>query len=115
MGTCPNSFDEIGYGMVIADGMGRAGELASRLAVATLVNLAIDFGKWYVRVNELIADEMMDRAERFYRSVDSLLQKASRDYPRVLQTTMTAIYTAGSELLFAHVGHSRALCFAKAI
>jgi serine/threonine protein phosphatase PrpC len=110
-GDVPKQLDEYGYGMVIADGMGRAGELASRLAVATLVNLAIDFGKWYVRVNELIADEMMDRAERFYRSVDSLLQKASRDYPRVLQTTMTAIYTAGSELLFAHVGHSRAYVF----
>ena len=88
-----------------------AGDLASRLAIATLVQLAIDFGKWHVRVNELIADEMMDRAARYYRSVDSILQKASQRFPGVLQTTMTAVYTAGSELFFAHVGHSRAYLF----
>ena len=65
-GDLPRHFDEYGYGMVIADGMGSAGDLASRLAIATLVQLAIDFSKWHVRVNEPIADEMMDRAERYY-------------------------------------------------
>ena len=110
-GDLPRHFDEYGYGMVIADGMGGAGDLASRLAIATLVQLAIDFGKWHVRVNEPIADEMMDRAERYYRSVDSILQQASNRYPGALQTTMTAVYTAGSELFFAHVGHSRAFLF----
>ena len=110
-GDLPRHFDEYGYGMVIADGMGGAGDLASRLAIATLVQLAIDFGKWHVRVNEPIADEMMDRAERYYRSVDSILQETSNRYPGALQTTMTAVYTAGSELFFAHVGHSRAFLF----
>jgi protein phosphatase len=110
-GDLPRHFDEYGYGMVVADGMGSAGDLASRLAIATLVQLAIDFGKWHVRVNEPIADEMMDRAERYYRSVDSILQQASQRYPGALQTTMTAVYTAGSELFFAHVGHSRAYLF----
>jgi PPM family protein phosphatase len=110
-GDLPKHFDEYGYGMVVADGMGSAGDLASRLAIATLVQLAVDFGKWHVRVNEPIADEMMDRAERYYRSIDSVLQKASHCYPAVLQTTLTAVYTAGSELFFAHVGHSRAYLF----
>ena len=58
-----------------------AGEHASRLAIATLVHLAINFGRWHVRVNEPIADEMMDRAERFYRGVDSTLRQASRNCP----------------------------------
>ena len=113
-GDVPQRFDEFGYGMVVADGMGSAGEAASRLAISTLVHLVIYFGKWNVRIDEPIADEMMDRAERFYRSVDSTLLQAGRDNPRGLQTTLTAVYTAGTELFFAHVGHSRAYLFRDA-
>jgi serine/threonine protein phosphatase PrpC len=110
-GAVVKHFDEHGYGMVIADGMGRAGEAASRLAISTLVELAINFGKWNVRVNELIADEMMDRAERFYRSIDATLRQAGSNGPSGLETTVTAAYSAGSELFFAHVGHSRVYLF----
>jgi PPM family protein phosphatase len=107
----PSRFEEYGYGMVVADGTGGAGETASRLAISTLVHLAIYFGKWHVRVNEPIAEEMIDRARRFYRSIDSLLVEASHHSPHRLQTTMTAVYTAGTDLFFAHVGHSRAYVF----
>src|SRR4051812_49669138 len=37
-------FDEHAYGMVVADGMGSAGELASRLAITALMELAGCFG-----------------------------------------------------------------------
>src|SRR4030095_5406481 len=94
--------------MVIADGLGGAGEAASRLAISALVHLATYFGKWHVRVDELTADEMLDRAKRFYRGVDATIRKASLQSARGLQTTLTAVYTAGSYLFFAHVGHSRA-------
>jgi len=104
-------FVEFGYGMVIADGMGSDGEAASRLAISTLVHLAINFGKWHVRVDEPIADEMIDRGKRFYRAIDSTLQQASRDGKPGLQSTLTAVYSAGTELFFAHVGHSRAYVF----
>ena len=109
-GEVPNRFEEFGYGMMIADGQG-SGETASRLAVSTLNHLAIYFGKWNVRVDEPIADEIKDRARRFYQAIDSLLVEASHYSPRRLQTTMTAVYTAGTELFFAHVGHSRAYVF----
>src|SRR5207248_5968316 len=39
-------FDEYAYAMVVADGMGAVGELASRLAIAALVELAVRFGEW---------------------------------------------------------------------
>jgi protein phosphatase len=107
----PQRFDEYGYGMVIADGMGCAGEPASRLAIATLVRLAIEFGRWHVRVTEPIAHEMVDRAERFYRIVDSTLLQASYNGHSGLRTTLSAVYSAGNELFFAHVGHSRAYLF----
>jgi len=107
----PKRFDEFAYGMVVADGVGRAGEIASRLAVSTLSDLAVYFGKWNVRIDEPIAGEVMDRAERFYRGVDSTLVQAGRHSQLGLQSTLTAVFMAGSELIFAHVGHSRAyLC-----
>jgi PPM family protein phosphatase len=104
-------FDEFAYGMVIADGMGRGGEEASRLAISTLVRLATYFGKWHVRIDEAIGDEVMDRAQRFYRGVNAALLEASRDNRRSYQTTLTAIFSAGTELFFVHVGHSRAYLF----
>jgi len=107
----PERFDEYAYGMVVADGMGRAGETASRLAISTLVHLGIYFGKFHVRVDEPIAEEMVDRAQRFYRSIDSTLVKASQNSSSGLQSTLTAVYTAGNELFFAHVGRSRAYVF----
>lgn len=107
-GDIPKRFDEYGYGMVIADGMGDAGEASSRLAISTLVYLAIYFGKGHVRVDEPIAHEMMDRFERFYRSIDSTLLQVSHHSPSSLRSTLTAVYTVGNELFFAHVGHSRA-------
>jgi protein phosphatase len=107
----PRHFDESGYGMVIADGIGSAAEAASRLAVSTLLHFAIHFGKWNLRVDDEIADEITDRAQRFYRGIDSALLQATRNGPRPLLTTLTAVYTAGTDLFFAHVGHSRAYIF----
>ena len=100
-----------GYGMIVADGMGAGGESASRLAITTLVQLQIEFGRWHLRIAEPIAYELLDRAERFYGNVDSTLLQASHDTQRSLRTTLTAVYTAGNELFFAHVGHSRAYLF----
>src|SRR4029077_19804224 len=98
-------FEEFGYGMLVADGMGGAGEAASRLAISTLTHLTINFGRWHLRVDEPTAEEIIDRGRRFCRSVDSTLLQASRDSAVTLQTTLTAVYTAGAQLFFAHVGH----------
>jgi protein phosphatase len=107
----PRHFEEFAYGMVIADGLGPAGEHASRLAVGTLADLAITFGRWNVRVDEPVADEVMGRAEAFFKEVDVVLAEARGQESPALQTAMTAVYTAGTELFFAHVGHSRAYLF----
>ena len=105
----PQRFDEYGYAMVVADGMGSTGtgETASRLAIATLVHLVIYFGRWNVRIDDDIARDVMARAARFYRGVDLTLLNRSRDTSHRLQTTLTAAFSAGHDLFFAHVGHSR--------
>jgi PPM family protein phosphatase len=104
-------FDEYGYAMVVADGMGRTGqgEAASHLATATLVHLVRHFGKWDLRVDDRVAESVMARVEGFYRHVDAAVRlhrdAVARD-PE--QTTLTAVFGAGRDVFFAHVGHSRA-------
>ena len=107
--THSRRFDEYGYAMVVADGVGETGtgEVASRIAVETLAALAVHFGKWNLRVNDRIAHEIMERAERFYRDVDGTVTQLGFDHPRP-QTTLTAAFSAGTDMFFAHVGHSRA-------
>lgn len=109
------SYDEYAYAMIVADGMGGfgGGEVASRLALTTLMELVLHFGKWNLRVfNDRIAQEIMGRAEWFYRHVDSAVmhQGLKGPVPR-LQTTLTATFSIGRDLFVAHVGHSRAYLF----
>ena len=107
-------FDEFGYAMIVADGFGGTGtgESASRLALATLMHLVLHFGKWNLRIDEQIAREVLARAERFYRHIDSAVVHQSLKGPVTgLQTTLTAVFGAGRDLFFAHVGHSRAYLF----
>jgi len=109
--TTPRRFDEYAYGMMVADGTGGNGEAASRLAITTLVHLTICFGKWNVRIDDPIADEVMDRGARFYRGINQALLQARRESQLGLESTLTTVFTAGSELFFAHVGDSRAYLY----
>jgi PPM family protein phosphatase len=107
-------FDEFGYAMIVADGFGGTGtgESASRLALATLMHLVLHFGKWNLRIDDQIAQEVMGRAERFYRHIDSaVVHQGMKGQVPGLQTTLTAVFGAGRDLFFAHVGHSRAYLF----
>jgi PPM family protein phosphatase len=107
-------FDEYGYAMVVADGIGGTGtgEIASRTALATLVQLVLYFGKWNLRVDDMIARDIIARAERFYRHVDAaMLSEVGNGLATSLQTTLTALFGAGRDLFFAHVGHSRAYLY----
>jgi serine/threonine protein phosphatase PrpC len=113
-GAVPNRWDEHGYGMVVADGMGPDGpEIASRLAITTLAQLILRFGKWSLRINERTAWDIVQRAERFYQRVDEVVTNASLQHPELtnMSTTLTAAYSAGDELFVAHVGHSRAYLY----
>ena len=106
----PQRFDEFAHGLLVADGLGATGEEASRLAITTLTHMALHFGRWNVRINPTIAEEVMERGKRFYRGVDSVLLEAGKGRAG-LQSTLTAVYSAGNEMFVVHVGHSRAYLF----
>jgi PPM family protein phosphatase len=107
-------FDEAGYAMLVADGIAANGdnEAASRAALVSLVLLVRHFGQWSLRVDDAVAQELMDRAERFLRHVDSaMVERGRADPAAAMQTALTATFGSGRDLLFAHVGHSRAYLF----
>jgi serine/threonine protein phosphatase PrpC len=112
-GQVPARFDESGYGMIVADGLGEAGVTASRLAITTLANLVLRFGKWQLRIDPDTADDVIDRARRFYQRVDRTVTETASERTDLsgMGATLTAAYSAGDMLFLAHVGHSRAYLF----
>ncbi len=114
-GLIPSRSDEVGYGMVIADGMGGqvAGEIASQSAISTLVGLVLDTPDWILRIGENEAEEVMRRlADRFCRVGESLYEKAKFN-PSLsdMGTTLTVATTLGTNLIVANVGDSRAYLY----
>ncbi len=108
----PKRFDESAYGMVVADGMGSLADVASGLSVAGLLQLALRFGRWNLRVDDQLAPDIVERITHFYRQIDSALVNVNRQGGgSPLYSTLTAVVSAGRDLFFAHVGHSRAYLF----
>jgi serine/threonine protein phosphatase PrpC len=109
----PSRFEDDGYGMVVADGMGghAAGEEASKLAITTLVNLVLSTPDWILRADDaLFSEEIMRRAADRFEQVDHKLAKAANFDPHLhgFGTTMTLAASVGRNLLIAHIGDSRA-------
>ena len=111
----PENFQEQAFAFLVADGLGDrgVGSLASRIALSTFAHLALHFGQWNVRIDGFTAEQVMDRAKRFYERINDAVLKRGKETPelRGMATTLTAAYSAGDDLFIAHVGHSRAYCF----
>jgi protein phosphatase len=111
-GLLPLQAEEVGYGMVVADGMGgmAAGEVASRSAIRTLINLALTTPDWVMMQGGPDIERVMQRMAERYRRVDAALcEEAQMDSCLSgMGTTMTLACSLGSQLILAHVGDSRA-------
>jgi protein phosphatase len=98
--------------MAIADGMGgaSAGEVASEMAIITLVNLVLHTPDWMMRVGDLEAEKVMQRMADRFEVVDAVLRdQAEIDPSRAgMGTTMTLALSVGHDLFLAHIGDSRA-------
>jgi len=110
-GHIPDCFGEVGYGMVVADGMGgmAAGEVASRLAISTLVNLVLNTSDWIMRVGEWETEEVLQRMAERYRRIDTVLRTQAQNDPGLsgMGTTMTLAVSIGRDLILTHIGDSR--------
>lgn len=111
-GDVPADFGEAAYGMLVADGLGgrAAGEVASRTAIGTMLNLILHTPAWIMRVGEKEADQITERiTERFKRAGLEILHKAEDDPALAgMGTTLTTASSVGEELFVGHVGDTRA-------
>jgi serine/threonine protein phosphatase PrpC len=111
----PPRFEEHGYALLVADGLGEggAGSVASRVALSTLAHIALHYGRWNVRIDPATAAEIFERAEWFYAQADAAVRAQARATPHLkgMTTALTLAYSVGDDLFIAHVGHSRAYLF----
>jgi PPM family protein phosphatase len=111
----PRRFEESGYAMLVADGLGEggAGSVASRVALSTIAHLALHYGKWNLRIDPETASEIVERAEWYYSQADTAVHTRAASSPvlKGMTAALTAAYSTGDDLFVAHVGHSRAYLF----
>ena len=72
-------FEEYGYAMVVADGMGASERARWRAGSPSPCSCtwSANFGKWNLRVDDAFAQDIMARVERFYRQIDSAVSSTS--------------------------------------
>jgi PPM family protein phosphatase len=108
----PQRAEEVNYAMVVADGMGghAAGEVASRLAITKLVDLALELPNWILKVDDKAAPELELRARQTLKEIGSVLFREGRQNPALygMGSTMTIARSLGRDLMIVHVGDSRA-------
>jgi PPM family protein phosphatase len=111
-GDVPERTEEVNYVLIVADGMGghRAGEIASRMAISTLVNLALDIPDWIFTMDDAHAQEIERRSRSRVEEVDAMLVESGQRDPSLagMGTTLTAARSLGRDLVITHVGDSRA-------
>jgi serine/threonine protein phosphatase PrpC len=111
-GDVPERADELNYVMVVADGMGghAAGEVASRLTISTLVDLALQIPDWILRAEPGHVPEIERRTREAVQRIGATLVERGRQDASLsgMGSTLTGARSYGRELLIVHVGDSRA-------
>jgi protein phosphatase len=107
--------EEIGYGMIVADGIGGhvGGEVASRSAIQVLVDLVVSTPDWILKRGEALVEEVLRRMDQRFRQINETLIEQSEANPRLrgMGTTMTLAASLGLDLILTHIGDSRAYLF----
>jgi protein phosphatase len=111
----PSPLEAYAYAAVVADGIGRAGtgSVAARLAISTLATLALRLGQWNIRIDPRAASEVIERSEWLYRRTSETVFQRSHTDPQLagMAAALTGIYSVGTDLFVAHVGHTRCYLF----
>ncbi len=111
-----NRFNETGHAMVVADGMGgpAAGEVASQLAMHSLLDLVVSTPDWILRSDDDHWSEEIARRFKLRASqINQKLVDAVETDPelRGFGTTMTVAWNLGHDLFIANIGDSRAYLY----
>lgn len=108
-------FEEEGYALAVADGLGGAsgGETASDLAIRGMLSLVYSTPDWIISPGDIAAERVMKRMVERYRRIDEMLVEEGKYQPELegMGTTLTVAANVGESLIVTHVGDSRAYLF----
>jgi protein phosphatase len=109
----PRRFEETGYAIVVADGIGgnAAGEVASKTAILTLVNLVLGTPDWILRLDDgSFFQEAKRRSTERFGQISTVLAEQALNDPALhgFGTTLTLALSLGRDLFITHIGDSRA-------
>jgi protein phosphatase len=111
----PARAEEVGYALLVADGIGgnAGGEVASRLALSTLVSLVLHTPDWIISNEPHETEQVMQRFADRYHRVQAALRARGRADPALagMGTTMTLACSLGTTVVLGHIGDSRAYLF----
>jgi protein phosphatase len=109
--------DEVGYGFVVADGMGgpTGGEVASQMAISTLVNLALHEPDWVFGISPEDTKRRVERMAKRWELVQAAIRVRGDQEPALGQmgTTMISAVSLGTRLAVGHIGDSRIYVFRR--
>ena len=113
----PARAEEVGHCFVVADGMGgpTGGEVASQIAIGTLVNLALNEPDWVFGISSEDTKRRVERmAKRWERVQEAVRARGDRE-PALgrMGTTMIAAVSLGTRLVIGHIGDSRLYVFRR--
>src|SRR5262245_31402557 len=107
--------EEVAYVLFVADGVGGSagGEVASQLAITTLVSLALHSPDWVLGIRPEDSRRRVQRLEARWRHVQEALRQRGDREPALGQmaTTMSTAVSLGTRLVVGHVGDSRVYIF----
>jgi protein phosphatase len=111
-GEVPGWAAERCYGFAVADGMGgeAAGEVASQVALRTVIEHVLATADWIMRDADEHSAQIEERMAERIAAADEAVKDQARTNPRWfgMGTTMTMAVSSGAQLFVGHVGDSRA-------
>jgi protein phosphatase len=117
-GELSDRCSEVGYAMVVADGLGghAAGDTASKLAIHVLLNLVLGTSDWILRLDtQSDFERVIERTKQRFIETSRVMTAESKANPelRGFGTTLTLAASLGRDLWVAHVGDTRAYLFRR--
>ena len=97
--------------LAVADGLGGevAGDVASEIAIRTLVEFASGLGSWIMRPTDGLREDFAERVDLYIKAIQRELRLAAQADPNVsgMATTLTVVYVFGKSAIVVNVGDSR--------
>lgn len=117
VGTLPNHIEDTGHLLIVGDGLGgaKAGEVASSMALQSLVDAISKQPKWALKFDDPATrdseiDELITRSRAYLQHMHVAIRARQEQDPEFagMGTTFTSAYTVGGDMFIMHVGDSRA-------